>query len=63
MLLEKLSGLSHPPECKASSGVTMTSGRCESRKLYVAKHLVHEPENFEMTKFSEKLALVRGSGV
>ena len=59
MLLEKLSGLSHPLECKASSGVTMTSGRCESRKLYVPEHPVHAPENFEMMKFSEKFALVR----
>ena len=52
----------HPPVCELSSAVPIASGRCESRKLYVAKHLVHEPENFEMTKFSEKLALVRGSG-
>ena len=52
----------HPPVCENSYAVAMTSGRCESRKLYVAKHLVHEPENLEMSKFSEKLALVRGSG-
>ena len=26
-------------------------------------NLVHGPDNFEMTKFSEKLALVRGSGL
>ena len=63
MLLEKLLGLSHPPECEASYAVPITPGHCESRKLYVAKHLVHEPENLEMSKFSEKLALVRGSGL
>ena len=63
MLLEKSPGLVHPPVCEASNAVTMTSGRCESRKLYRHKHLVHEPENFEMMKFSEKLALVRGSGL
>ena len=62
-LLEKLSKSFSPPMCGASNGVAITSGRCESRKLYVHKHPVHEPENFEMTKFSEKLTLVRGSGV
>ena len=63
MLLEKLSGLRCPPVCKVSYAVAMTSGRCELRKLYVHKHPVHAPEHFEMTKFSEKLTLVRGSGV
>ena len=63
MLLEKLSGLSCPPVCEASNAVPITSGRCELRKLYVHKHPVHTPENFEMMKFSEKLALVRGYGL
>ena len=63
MLLEKSPGLSCPPVCGASYAVAMTSGRFESRKLYVTKHPVHEPENFEITKFSEKLTLVRGLGV
>ena len=51
-----------PPVCGDLSAVPITSGRCELRKLYGAKHMVHEPENFEMMKFLEKLALVRGSG-
>ena len=63
MLLEKLSRLGRPPVCGDSYAVALTSGRCESRTLYVHKHLVHAPENFDMTKFSEKLALVRGSGL
>ena len=63
MLLEKLSGSMHPPVCENSYAVAMTSGRCESRKLYVHKHLVYGPEHFEMMKLSEKLALVRGSGL
>ena len=58
----KLSGSIHPPVREDSYAVAMTSGRCELRKLYVATHLVHGPEIFEMSKFSEKLALVRGSG-
>ena len=62
MLLEKLTGLSCPPVCEASNAVAMTSGRCESRQLYVAKHLMHEPQIFEVTKFLEMLTLVRGSG-
>ena len=62
MLLEKLSGLSCPPVCELSFAVTITSGRCESRKLYVHKHLGHAPEPLEMQNFSETLALVRGSG-
>ena len=44
-LLEKLSKSSRPPLCEASSAVPITSGRCESRKLYVPKHPVHVPEN------------------
>ena len=60
MLLEKLSESSCPPVCEASNAVAMTSGRRESRKLYVHKHPVHAPENFEMTKFSKILTLVRG---
>ena len=63
MLLEKMSRLSCPPVCRASNAVTMTSGRCESRKLYVAKHPVHAPENFELMKFSKILTLVRGSAL
>ena len=63
MLLEKLSGLSRPPVCEASNAVSMTFVRCELRKLYVHKHLVHAPEIFEIMKFLEKFALVRGSGL
>ena len=63
ILLENLSKPSRPQVCEASSALPMASGRFESRKLYGPKHPVHEPENFEMTKFSEKLALVRGSGL
>ena len=63
MILEKLTGLSCPPVCEASNAVSMTLGRCESRKLYVHKHPVHAPENFEMAKFSKILTLVRGPGV
>ena len=60
MLLENLSGLSCPPVRGASNAVTMTSGRCESRKLHAAKHPVHAPENFEMSNSSKILTLVRG---
>ena len=35
--------------------------RCESRKLYVAKHAVPWTRNFEIMKFSKILTLVRGS--
>ena len=63
MLFENLLKSFCPPVCGDSFAVAIASGRCESRKLYVAKHLVHEPEIFEMTKLSEKFALVRGSGV
>ena len=62
MLLRKLSKTFYPQVFEASSALPIASGRCESRKLYGTKHLVHESENFEMSKFSEKLALVRGSG-
>ena len=55
MLLEKLAESSCPPVCGASNAAAMTSGRCELRKLYAAKHPVHAPENFKMTKFSKKL--------
>ena len=60
MFLEKLSRLVCPPVCEASNAVSMTSGRCELRKLYVHTHPVHAPEHFEMTKFSEILTLVKG---
>ena len=60
MLLEKLSKASCPPMCEESFAVTMPSGRCETRKLYVTKHPVHAPEIFEMTNFSKILTLVRG---
>ena len=63
LLFEKSPGLSYPPVCGASYAVAMASGRCESRKLYASKHPVHAPENFEMMKFSEKFAVVRGSGL
>ena len=63
MLLETLSKLSCPPMCEVSYAVAIMSGRCESRKSYASKHLVHELEHFEITKFSEKLALVTGSGL
>ena len=63
MLLEKLSKTSRPQVCEASSALPIASGRCESRKLYGTKHLVHESENFEMTKFSKILTLVRGSAL
>ena len=63
MLLEKLSRTSCPPMCGESFAVTMASGRCESRKLYVHKHFGAWTENFEMTKFSKIVTLVRGPGL
>ena len=46
MLLEKLSQTSFPPVCEDSFAVAMTSGRCESRKLYVARQLGAWTGNF-----------------
>ena len=41
---------------------SITVRRCETRKLYVAKQPGPWTGNFEMTKFSRKLTLLRGSG-
>ena len=62
-LLEKLSKSNHPPVCGASYAVTITPGLFETSKLYRNKLLVHGPGIFVITKFSEKLAQARGSGI
>ena len=54
--------IDHVFHARGRSPASIKAGRCESRKLYVAIGRVHGPEIFEMTKFSEKLTLVRGSG-
>ena len=42
---------------------SITARRCQTRKLYESIALVHAPENFEMTKCSKILTLLRGSAL
>ena len=62
-VIRKSFEISHVVSARGKFSASITVGRCESRKLYVAVINVHAPENFEMTKFSKILTLVRGSGV
>ena len=55
MLLEKLSGLSCPPVHGESFAVTMTSGRCGSRKLYASKQPWCMHSNFRNAEFFENI--------
>ena len=63
MLLEKLSN-QRIRRCVGLRMLCLPLLGVENQESYTGpSNLVHGPENFEMTKFSEKLTLVRGSGL
>ena len=62
MLLEELTGSFGPPMCGASYALTMTSGRCESRKLYRTKQLGAWTGNFRNVEIFGKVDAGEGFG-
>ena len=62
MLSEKMSKSSCPPLLGESFAVTMTSGRCESRKLYASKQLGACNWEFRNVQFFENIDAGEGFG-